>query len=574
MSAAETTLAGDALPEDDDEALPADHDAYWDELTDDTLAHLRRIRADARAQQRRDTAFAVYVTVLMVGTYGGFYTIQVIQDGTFHAQVARPDIPWQAALPYAATAVCVLALLAVLRTARWRGPVLLDALTVDWLLPLPVRWDRLLRPKFRAAVAKGAVGGVLLGAFGGLSLCLAGLGPFPVDLLAGALAGGAFGVLTVSASAFVAVRGGRGSAWWTLLLSALAVLFVLQAVLAWYGHRSGPLENVALWSGPWGWAAHTLVLATGGNAVVSGVGWLLAAVLLVGSAVGCALWAGRQAPLISGEFLRERARTADGIAAAVGTADLRRLRLAARAGAGDTHVDRARWSPRPPRRRSLLIPWRDAVALTAAPAQAGWGLAWWTAAFAASSTAVAADTTAARLCALAATLVFGYLAAGRWVEPAWTEADDLRRSRLLPYPYPSLMLRHALLPTAALAGTAAVGCGVLALLGLPVMPGVAVLVSAPALVGAALVSANRGSMPQALFIGTDTMMGNTAPVQVLLWYVRAPLVICTALAPAVYYLSGGTAHPTALVVSAALVAAATAGALSWTWGRARRLYAQ
>ncbi|KIF76272.1 hypothetical protein QR77_25025, partial [Streptomyces sp. 150FB] len=253
-----------------DDPLPGSADPYWDELTTDTFAHLRRIREAARGQQRRDAAFTVYVVVLLGGGYGGIFAFHALRYGAFTPQLPQPGSPWQTALPYAVMALCTLALLTVLRTARWRGPVLLDALTVDWLLPLPVRWGRLLRPKFRIAVAKGTVLGAVLGALGGTSMCTAGLGPFAPDLAAGAVAGGALGLLATGASGLVAMREGRRSTWWTLVLAGLATLFAVQAVLGWNGLRSPLLENIELWSGPWGWAARALLAVTGGSSAAIG----------------------------------------------------------------------------------------------------------------------------------------------------------------------------------------------------------------------------------------------------------------------------------------------------------------
>lgn len=558
-----------------DDPLPGSGDPYWDELTNDTFAHLRRIREAARGQQRRDAAFTVYIVVLLGGGYGGIFAFHALRYGAFTPQLPQPGSPWQTALPYAVMALCTLALLTALRTARWRGPVLLDALTVDWLLPLPVRWGRLLRPKFRIAVAKGTVLGAVLGALGGTSMCTAGLGPFAPDLAAGAVAGGALGLLATGASGLVAMREGGRSTWWTLVLAGLAALFTVQAVFGWNGLRSPLLETVELWSGPWGWATRTLLAVTGGSSAAIGgsslAGGTPAVVLLLACAVACTLAAGRLVPRLSGEFLRTRASTAKGVSEAIRTVDLRQARLAYRAGsAGQV---RTRWSPPPPRHPALLVPWRDVVALTGAPARALWGLAWWAGALTAVTAAGSARTTPALVVGLVVTMLCGYLAAAQWVEPARTDADDLRRSRLLPYTYPSLVLRHAVLPTAALVVAGGVGCGVLAAFGLPVGPGVVVLVSAPALVGAALVSANRGSVPQSLFIGADTAMGNTAPVQVVLWLVRAPLSVCGALGLAVFWLfrvaPDGVSH---VVEPLALLVATTAVALRWAQGRARKLY--
>jgi hypothetical protein len=51
------------------------------------------------------------------------------------------------------------------------------------------------------------------------------------------------------------------------------------------------------------------------------------------------------------------------------------------------------------------------------------------------------------------------------------------------------------------------------------------------LVGAALVSAYRGDIPSSILIGVQTPIGDTGPLQVMLWYLRGPLMALVMLVP-------------------------------------------
>lgn len=548
-------------PQENNEELSAATDPYWDELTDEVLGHLRQVRAAARRQVGRDRLFRTYVILLFLGIYGGVYGAYALRQGAFSTS-GQPDAAWATSVPCAAMATAALVLLTLLRSARWRGPVVLDPLTVTWLLPLPVRWPRLLLPRYRSALVRAVLTGAAAGACAGLGLCLAGAGALLPDVFATAAAAAALAALATGCSG-VATSRPAVTRWWPVLLGLVAALGGAQALCAWYGYRFSTVEAVELWSGPWGWAAQIVSTATG--AATGWQSWPLAAALLLAAATAAAHWAAPLVPSLSGEGLRARSRTARGVANAVGTADLRQARLAIRADTGTGPA--IRWRPRPPRLRFLLIPWRDALAHLAAPTQPAWGLAWWLGGLLFAASAHAASGTAATSGAAASALGCGYMAAAQWVEPARTDADDLRRWRLLPYRYPALVLRHAAVPTAALAATGTLGCALAAVAGRPVAPLVGMLAAIPALVAAALVSANRGSMPASLFIGSETAWGNTAPLQVLLWHTRAPLAVCALLTPGIAAMTQGMT----VLLPGALTAVTTVVSFCWAWGRARRL---
>ncbi|OON80880.1 DUF6297 family protein [Streptomyces tsukubensis] len=562
--------------DEDDEPAPDEHDPYWDELTDDTFAHLRRIRADHRSQERGDKAFILYVITLFVGGYGGLFALHLVERAADNP--GGPAIgPWTAALAPMLMGGASLALLVMGRSARWAGPVLLDAPTVSWLLPHPVRWERLLRPKFRAVLIKGGASGAVVGAFLGLTPFLAGAGESLPGLGAGVAAGAVFGVLTVAAAVLIETRPAMRQGRWSLPLAALTLMFAVQALLAWRGIGSSWWRTVDLWSGPWGWCVRVL---TDGAAGDLGIAWGLALVLLLAVTVAVAVRAHHELRLLSGESLRTRSRTVQGVTGAVNTVDLRAARLATRSAV--RRGGRASWYLRrgplaallssPPRRAVLLVPWRDAVGLASAPSQLAWTVVWWACGLTAATIMATTDATVATAASLIVTLVAGYLAAGSLTEPARTDSDDLRRSRLLPYTYQNLMLLHSLLPIVLLAALGGLGVGALALWGLPLAPGVVMLMAVPAWVTAALVSANRGSMPQSLFVGEDTMWGNTSPLKVVLWHSRAPLALGAVLAFAVFQIGRGPATAQGWSIPSVLCVAAAGIGFWWVEGRAGRLY--
>ncbi|WP_409470429.1 hypothetical protein [Streptomyces sp. HC307] len=124
----------------------------------------------------------------------------------------------------------------------------------------------------------------------------------------------------------------------------------------------------------------------------------------------------------------------------------------------------------------------------------------------------------------------GYLAAAQLAEPARLEADDVRRSAQLPWTAAGSALRHGLVPAAGLLALFVLGPAVAGAAGLwsdrlLVLPALV-----PALVGAALVSAYRGTVPVHLMTGSMTPLGDTGPFGALLWQVRGPLVALGALA--------------------------------------------
>lgn len=568
QAAAISEADADAAVEDADEALPAPEDPYWDDITDTVFGHLRRLRAETRRQGRRDRAFVIYVVLLLGGTYGSTAVARALRNGLFTTD-SHPPASVADVLPILLTAATAAATVMILRSARWRGPVLIDQLTLAWIMPLPVRWERVLRPRLRRALLFATFAGAGVGACVGLVLCLLGAGAFLTDVL---VAAPATGLLAAGSTALAGIAMTRpGVLRW--LVPAASVTGI-QTLLVLFGVRIPAFEAVAWWCGPWTWAAQLVVKASGTDLEVAGVHWPTAAFLLTATAVVAVTWAWRTLPhQLSGEGLRERGRTATHVSDAMGTANFRQARLAMR-GPGHGAGRSVRWRPRPPRARWLVVAWRDLVACLSAPGQAVGGLVAWGTGVALTEIASDAGLTAhgstvyGTAAAISGALTCGYLAATQWVEPARTDADDLRRSRLLPFTYASLTLRHAVLPLCVAALLTCVGAAIAVLAGASPAPVLALGTAMPALIAAALVSANKGTLPLSLLIGAETAFGNTAPAQVLLWYVRAPLAACVLLIPVVTVMASGGVRPLACVF------AAVVGLLGffWAWWRARRLY--
>ncbi|CAM5243814.1 hypothetical protein GCM10010329_44110 [Streptomyces spiroverticillatus] len=457
--------------------------------TDRTLAFLRAARVSSRQERRKNSAYVVYLVAL----FAVFWAVPLLAAaaraggrGDWHGETARQ---LTATLPWSAPLLTALVLLLTMRNAAWRGPVRVDLPTLHWLLPLPLARGPLLLPRLRAAVLRSALVGPVVGAVLGYVLYVAGAGA-PVPLaVAGAWAGLVAGLTGVGAGVLVE-RWGYGRPFW---VGSLAVA-VAAAVLP-------------LWSGPWGWAAQPLVAAAG-----HGGPWAVGAGLSAVCAAGALVVAWRSAPLIPAAELRSRATLASQVTASLFALDLRQTRAAVRG-------PRRGWAARQrvrlpmPRRRWLLVPWRDATGLLREPGRLVWGALW--AAAAVWLCGLAPDAGRGQVAVTVLTLGAGYLAAAQLVEPARLESDDFRRATGLPYTFGALALWHAVVP------------GVLLLLGLAagaILYGtsghLALLGAVPALVGGALVSAYRGAMPVEVLIGGETPMGNTGPLQAVLWYGR------------------------------------------------------
>ncbi|WP_059007522.1 DUF6297 family protein [Streptomyces specialis] len=500
-------------------------------MTAETLAYLRAIRRDFRARKRGNMALTLYGVALVGGCWGVPLLVMAAERG--HAQ--GPSEAWQArllaSLPVTVPALAVLVTVLMARGAVWRGPVLVDMPTVTWLLPTPLSRGALLLPRLASAALLAGLVGAGVGGVAGFLLSAPHARPWPLAAAAGAWAGATTALTGTAAGALVerhdrlmARHGTRifGAAWAAVTLMAVgAATATAQGPPAWLAH-------LYLWSGPWGWSAQPLITALETGTSPAAPRWWAATPLAAASTTAALLFARRATPRISRAALRLRATTAVRVGASLLTLDLRQAREGIPA-----LRDRGSRPPRrlpPPRHPWLVVPWRDATGLLRAPGRLAWAAVWSGTAVALTAAAPALQGTG-RFSAVAGGLVAVYLAAAHLAEPARAESDAIRRPANLRCPPGSLALRHALVPAALLLTALGAGAAVCLLNGRG-GPGTAVLVaSVPAFVAAALVSAYRGTVPLTLLVGSDSPVGNTAPVQTALWYLRGPLAALALTAP-------------------------------------------
>ena len=144
--------------------------------TDATVSLLRELRRGHAVRRAANVAYWLYVAGLITLIYGGWLVAAI--DRTLRHP--RPPLAATPALMRAApAALCTLAFLALaglLWDARWRGPVTVSQATADWLLDTPVRRERLLRPRYRAATLVRLPLAALAGLIPAVLLLSAGIG--------------------------------------------------------------------------------------------------------------------------------------------------------------------------------------------------------------------------------------------------------------------------------------------------------------------------------------------------------------------------------------------------------------
>ncbi|SHK58853.1 DUF6297 family protein [Actinacidiphila paucisporea] len=540
-------------PHDDAAVTPEEDDAPWseedDDRTDETLAWLRRKRRAHRRAKGRETAVLVYTVLIAVAGYGSSFVVSFLhglEDGSGYADAAR-DL--RAAMPPLFALLALGTAVLAARDALWRGPVVVPGPAVGWLLAQPVRRGKVLRPWFWLSAGLALVVGVPAGVAGAAILRVTGLAPLGTAVLAALPAAVCLPLLAVALGMAVERRpaAARAVRRWTAPAVLLLAALVAQSVLAVNGHRSPAVEQVELWSGPWGWAGQPLVDAVGGSAPA----WPAAVALLAAATAAAVLAAYRDAALVPTARLRERAATATTVSSVAWSLELRAAKLAIMDAGGGTPVRQVRLrAPRGRLGRHLVVAWRDALTLLRTPGRLG-KAALWTASGAAVAGLGADLGGERRWVGLVIGLLLGYLAVGALAEPARLETDDVRRAAWAPYRFRTLMLHHGIVPAllgALLGLLAAVPYAVAghawALLLLPLC--------APPFTGAALVSAARGpARTQLLFLGGGSPVGGPGPFIYVAWYAAGPLLALTALtlglAPVLHHATGSAVTQAATV---------------------------
>ncbi|MGK4579386.1 hypothetical protein [Kitasatospora sp. HPMI-4] len=557
-----------AAPPDD----PADDSpAEWtadDDWTDEALALLRAMRAPHRRQRAGQIGYAVYCVLLILVVWGAVPSLGMFLQASMGTDYTAHGAALLAAMPGGIAAVGLATVLLVLRDGLWRGPVVPPRATADWLLAHPVRPRPVLRPWFWLSCALALFPGLVTACGGMVALGLTARVPLLAGLGWCLLGGVCLPLLAICAG--LLVERSDAAARWVRRLTPYAMVLVIalgvQSALAAAGHPVHWLERLELWSGPWGWAGIAALAPT--RAAVPG-SWVAAGLLVVPTVV-CLVLADRAAATVPLHRLRERARAAAGVLAALRTIELRAARLAVTEASGGERRFRVRLPA--PRRAWLVVPWRDTLALLRSPARLGRAVVLTVPALLCAVLAHG-QRGVPSLAATAVALVFGYLAVAQLLEPARIETDDIRRASWSPYPVSGLMLRHAIVPT--LLGVAAgLACApVLLAAGAGPVVWLAPAV-VPALVGAGLVNACRGAIRRDLaYSPRQGAAGGTGPAVFAAWYTAGPAVTVLVLTvPFATALRGTAAAQITIAVLWALVLAA--GLLRWAWGRARALPGQ
>ena len=537
--------------------------------TGPTISLLRELRR-ARARQRAaNAAYWIYLVVLTVALYGGSRIAATAHD------VRHPPLPTAQtphvlhAAPYGLAALALLLLLVLVRDALWRGPVTLQQPAVDWLLDTPVDRGRLLRPRFRMSAAVATLAGVAVGIVPAAALVSLGLGGHSVGhvlrLTGAAMLSTALLFILGTGSAGLIERYPASWRWLRRATPAVAAgVAVLAGLAAWaaLGHLPAAVADATMWSGPWGWMTQGMIALSGGSAPL----WQLATVLLAAAALVALFWAERAAAGVPGAALRIRAAALGAMSAAVLSMDTRGVALAY----GDAAGPRRIWFRlRPPRRRELVLPWRDLLAVARAPARllgaAALALA------AVGLIAVAGHAGQVSVVAVGSGLALGYLAAAWLCEGARLDAEDTRRSAALPFRFESLAWWHAIVPCLVLFAVA--GVPVVAVAVAAGDPGLIALlaVTVPVLVTGALVNVFRPRFMPDLFAGFETPVGNSAAIVVVFWLILGPLL---AVVPLAVLLPSalGASHAGELARAVVVGAALAAGLGTYAARRAAKLY--
>ena len=517
-----------------------------------TFALLRQLRRGHGRKQATNVAYWAYLVAIIVVSYGGSLIV------TAYRALRHPPVVTAAAPrllqagPAALTAVMLLVLLVLVRDALWRGPVTMPQATADWLLGTPVDRRRLLRPRFRGSAAGGVLVGVVAGIVPAAALVALGLGGRSggdVVRLAGAsmVSMGLLFVLGTGLAGLIERYPGTGRLVRAATPVTLAAAVLLGGLAAWagFGRLPSAVGAVVLWSGPWGWAAQP-VMALAGHAVTGHAGaagaagnpapwWPLALALLAGTALAALAWADRAAAGVPAAALRARARTLGAMSAAALSMNTRGIATAYTAAGG---TRRARFRLPPPRRRELVMLWRDLLALLRSPARLVSAVL--LALLAAALVAVAGHGRPVSLVLVASGLSLGYLAAAWLCEGARLDADDPRRSVPLPMKFESLAWWHAAVPCLVLLAAIGVPAAVACIVTGDLRPLVLLVVTVPVLVGGALVNVFRGSFSPVLLVGADTPVGNTAAISIVFWYAWGTVL---AILPMTVLVSSALARP-------------------------------
>jgi hypothetical protein len=341
-----------------------------------------------------------------------------------------------------------LALLALLLTTHWgayQGPVVFSVADVAHLLGAPLPRRGLAARRLMLALAGGAALGTIAA-----GVVIVGLAGRSRGIALDDAAGLALGLAELGCLGVAGAWAVQGSARWERVAGRATWPAVLAAAALTAASDAGAAgREIALWSGPWGWA----VQPAAGAGEAQSLAALLVLTLLTAVAARAAVRGCGDCP--AERHMRRAAARASAVVA-LASYDARRARRALETvGEHDgRHAARLR-RPRSPR---LAIPWRDAVAALRTPGRAAEG-----AVLAGAGTVLGLLEADRPVAVLVAALV-AYLGASRMAWPLRAELDLPARARVLLLPrLGRVLLAHATVPvfvTTSAAALAVTGCAV------------------------------------------------------------------------------------------------------------------
>lgn len=522
----------------------------------------RQVRSYLRARSSgpsagemfRRVAYQLYVTVVV----GGLWVAAVVRT-----LAQPPDV--SAAAPGVMTTVVppVLLGLAVVvtivgaRIGTWAGPVLVSRPEAALLLPAPLDRRVLLRPSLAwgiaAYTAVGAAVGLVAGVVVALEVRAAVAAPVAGTTLAWAGLGAATGgvALWVEASPRLA----------RAALRATPVLVGASAAMVWLSIARPAL---ATWLPPWGWVVAPVTASLDPAVEASWVPVGLTAVVGLVTVVAAA----RRLPTIPDEELIRRAGTGSGVRASAAMFDARTIAQTRRAGQRRL-VGVRRVRLRRPRRRDLLVPWRDLVSILRRRGTVEHTLTTTLGA------AVLVTWAHGGPAAIVAALVLASIAVGQLLEPLRIEHEQPILEVFTPLTLVQVGLHHLLVPAAMMASAGALATLVLAIAGVLPWPAVpAALIGGTALAMLLTTTAGLTSTRDAPPVHNLLLMGGTGVVLLIGWLLASPILAVILGLPlglrVTHMLQQGAPPLTAVAMPTAIALALTAGLAALIHWRLRR----
>jgi hypothetical protein len=473
----------------------------------DVLGSVRRLRRGhspkTGADRFTDAYLAAFLLVYGIAAVGWLFDVDLTGASfTFHDTAIWMPV------------VLFVAMWGIVRHGTWQGPVLYSSPEMQWVVSSPLDrrglvLARLVRAMTIAAIA-GAAGGLLVTI---IAATMTDVGIVEVFFSATA------SVIAVALTSVALAWHTERSVVVSTIVTRSSPLIAAAAALLAAGVATGH-EQPVLWSGPWGWASASSIVASGGEVP----GWPIMVLLLATLTVVAVASAVVTATDIPDEELWRRAEAKSTAAAAMFFGDLRTLRRVAKRDRARGRVrgrDRTVARPRAP---WLVVPKWDLLTLRRDPSRVV------TAAILTAGAFVAAvGATERTILGIVAFLAF-YAASARLVEPIRVEVEQPEAHLMLPWTWGRVLALHTIVPVVALTGLGwigilAVGVGRFADASDLVPFAVVTPFAASAFVLAAAISAARKPFP----VETLVAGGDASPVLAVLWFLVGPALAAVVI---------------------------------------------